>query len=330
MRLAVLVATLLVALLSVSPARAHAMRSVFVEVEEIEPGHASLHVRTSVPDPSLLVHAGEGCEVSLGDARTELDRAGTLACEGTLAGHAIDVRGLGPVLGEAVVWVRYADGSTFSHLSTQDSPSWTLPARASGWSVARQYVSLGVLHILGGYDHLLFLLLLVLTLRSPRAVLLAETCFTLSHSFSFTATALGWVRVAPAPAEACIALSLVLVALDVGRGQDDTQGDETARSRQSRRARSIAGLAFLFGLVHGLGFAGGLREIGLPEREVATALASFAAGVEVGQVAFLAVVLACVHFARRWTAWPKVELTGAYLGGAVSSFWVIERVLACF
>jgi hypothetical protein len=257
----------------------------------------------------------------------DLDRAGTLACDGTTAGHALAVRGLGPVLGEAVVWVRYADGSTFSHLVTQYSPSWTLPTRASAWSVAGQYVRLGIEHILGGYDHLLFLVLLVLTLRSPRAVLLAETCFTLSHSVSFTATALGWVHVAPAPAEACIALSLVLVALDVGRGPAATSREDAARSR---RARGIAGLAFLFGLVHGLGFAGGLREIGLPDRDVATALASFAAGVEIGQVAFLSAVLGCVHFARRSAAWPRVELAGAYLGGAVSSFWVIERVLGCF
>jgi hypothetical protein len=89
-------------------------------------------------------------------------------------------------------------------------------------------------------------------------------------------------------------------------------------------------LAFLFGLVHGLGFAGGLREIGLPERDVATALASFAAGVEMGQVAFLAAVLAIVHFARRMPSWPKVELVGAYAGGALSTFWIIERVKACF
>jgi hypothetical protein len=327
MRLAILVATLLVAVLTTGPASAHAMRSVFVEVEEIEPGHASLHLRTSVPDPSIDVVVGTGCAIVLGEASTGLDRAGTVECEGAMAGHSIGVRGLGPVLGEAVVFVRYADGSTFSHLLTQGAgaSSWTMPAHASVMSVARQYMQLGVLHILGGYDHLVFLLLLVLTLRSARAVLLAETCFTLSHSFSFTATALGWVHIAAAPAEACIALSLVLVALDVGRVPDGA--DDAARSRQQR---GVAGLAFLFGLVHGLGFAGGLREIGLPEREVATALASFAAGVEVGQVAFLSAVLACVHFARRWAVWPKVEVLGAYVGGAVSSFWVIERVLACF
>ena len=327
-RLLFVLAALWVALLSTLPAHAHAMRSVFLEIEELAPGHASVHLRTSVPDPGIFLAPEAGCTITaalglgsgpgIGEDRA-LDRTGTLACEGgALSGHALSLRGLGPILSEGVVWVRYADGSSFSHLLSRESPSWTLPARASAWSTARQYVGLGVLHILGGYDHLLFLLLLVLTLRSPRAVLLAESAFTLSHSISFTATALGWVRVSPLGAEACIAVSLFLVALDVQRG-------ETRRPS----ARAVAGLAFLFGLVHGLGFAGGLREIGLPERDVAAALVSFGAGVEVGQVAFLAVVLTVVHFARRLAAWPKVELCGAYAGGSVAAFWAIERVIAC-
>jgi HupE / UreJ protein len=320
---AVLFAALLALLLVVStPASAHGMRSVFVEIEEVSAGRAALHLRTSVADPSLEVALGSGCVLYLGGETTLLDRTGTVACEGGLAGHALTLRGLGPVSGEAVVWVRYADGASTSHLLTRDASTWTLPPRVSFWAVGKQYVELGVRHILGGYDHLLFLLLLVLTLKTPRSVLLAETCFTLSHSVSFTATALGWVRVAPAPAEACIALSLALVALDIGRSR---VGFGAAAS-----PRNVAGLAFLFGLVHGLGFAGGLREIGLPERDVATALASFAAGVEMGQVAFLAAVLAIVHFARRMPSWPKVELVGAYAGGALSTFWIIERVKACF
>jgi hypothetical protein len=307
-----------VALLAPAVAHAHAMRSAFVELDELEPGRASVHVRVSVTDPGLAVEVA-GCSlVAESDRDASLDRVGALTCEdGSLAGHEVALRGLGPLLSEGVVWARYTDGSTFSHLVSRDAPGWKLPVKGSAWLVARQYVALGVEHILTGYDHLLFLLLLVLTLKTPRAVLLAETAFTLSHSISFTATALGWVRVSPVAAEACIALSLVLVALDIER-----------RGARVPTRWTAAGLAFLFGLVHGLGFAGGLREIGLPERDVAAALVSFGAGVEIGQVAFLAVVLLVTHYAQRMRQWPRVALGGAYAGGTVASFWLIERVAA--
>jgi HupE / UreJ protein len=309
-RAAALLALILAALFAAPDARAHAMRSVMIEIDEIAPGNAAVHVRTSVPGAPVTT-AIAGCTLRLDEG--DLDRGGIATCDDSkLAGHTVSLEGLGPVLSEAVVWIRYSDGASFSHLLGPDDASWSLPSRGSAWAVARQYVGLGVAHILTGYDHLLFLLLLVLALRRPRAVLLAETAFTVSHSISFSATALGWVRVSPVFAEACIALSLVLVALDVGKP-----------------ARAGAGLAFLFGLVHGLGFAGGLREIGLPESDVGAALVSFGAGVEIGQVAFLALVLAVAHFGQRLRAWPKLELAGTYCGGAVASSWLVERVIAC-
>ncbi len=306
MRRAIVLFFVLVAIALPARASAHAMRSVLVEIEETGRGRASVHVKSSVPDAPIEV-AIDGCT---------LDAALATCADGSLAGHVVTVRGLGPVLSEAVVWTRAEDGATVSHLLTRADPSWTLPARASGFTraIARQYVSLGVAHILTGWDHLLFLVLLVLTLRAPRKVLVAETAFTASHTISYTATSLGWIHVSPAAAETCIALSLVLVALDVGRAE----------------AKSGAALAFAFGLVHGLGFAGGLAEIGLPDRDAGAALAGFAAGVELGQVAFLALVLLAVHFAARLRAWPRIAVAGAYASGAVSASWVIERALACF
>jgi hypothetical protein len=304
-----------VVLLLPGSARAHAMRSAFLEIDELEAGHAAMHLRVSVVAPDLTVEV-LGCSLELeSDRETSLDRVGALRCDdGSLSGHDVMLRGLGPVLSEGVVWVRYADGSTFSHLLSRDAPWWRLPTSGSPWLVARQYVSLGVEHILTGYDHLLFLLLLVLMLKKPRVVLLAETAFTVSHSISFAATALGWVRVSPVAAEACIALSLFLLALDIQRTgpRTPTRG-------------SVAGLALLFGLVHGLGFAGGLREIGLPERDIGAALVSFGVGVELGQVAFLALVLLATHYAQRSRHWPRLACLGAYAGGTVAAFWLIER-----
>lgn len=311
-------------LLVTATADAHGMRTAFVEIEELSPGNAAIHLRTSLPESGVSVQV-EGCALAA-DFRGERDQTGTLSCAGgTLAGHAVTVTGLGPILTEAAVWVRFADGNTASEIATRDAPRWSLPApdasSGSAVRVAREYVGLGIEHILTGYDHLLFLLLLVLALRDPKRVLLAETAFTLSHSISFTATALGWLRVSPVAAEACIALTLVVVALDV-------RDPRTAGPATSTWA--AAGLAFVFGLVHGLGFAGGLREIGLPEHDVASALIGFGAGVEVGQVAFLAGALTLVHFAKRSRHWPPMALGGAYAGGAVASFWLLTRVLVCF
>jgi hydrogenase/urease accessory protein HupE len=300
------------------PASAHGMRTAYLEIVEVPGGRATVHLRASAPDPSLGVDVEAGCSLDgAGDSRSLYDRAWLLDCPGGITGHALSIHGLGPIVSEVVVWTSFADGTRSSRIVKPDDARFELRSGASGWSVVREYVRLGVVHILTGYDHLLFLLLLVLLLRRVRSVLLAETAFTLSHSLSFSATALGWIHVSSTAAEACIALSLVLLAADVKvRG---------APARAWRGAR----MAFVFGLVHGLGFAGGLREIGLPERAVAPALVSFGAGVELGQVAFLAVVLGALHLVRHASALPRIKLAAVYAAGSLSAFWLLERAAVC-
>jgi hypothetical protein len=292
----------------------HGLRSTYLEILETRPGIAFAHLNLQVPDPALSWELS-GCQAeAVGES--SLSRAWRVECPGPLAGRTLTVRGLGTEVSEAVVDVSEADGQQVSRLLRQDSPQLEIPTGQDGPSVAYQYLKLGIWHIATGADHLTFLLLLVLVVRRPRAVLLAESAFTLSHSLSFSATALGWLQVPSAPAEACIALSLVLLALDVGR-----QGWGIWRG---------AGLALAFGLVHGLGFAGGLREIGIPEHAVAPALVAFGLGVEVGQVAFLAVALAGISLLSRLRRWPQLSTATAYLAAGMSSYWLIQRVVACF
>jgi hypothetical protein len=295
------VAWLIVALvLAPAAALAHGMRTAYVEISELSPGQATVFVRASVPEPSLKV-AVAGCTLD----------GSALRCDGPLLGRALTVEGLGPILSEAVVDVALADGTRRTHLVRPDEPALDIASE----SVALQYVRLGVKHIATGADHLLFLLLLVLVLKRPRAVILAESAFTLSHSLSFTATALGWIHVSATAAEACIALSLVLVALDIDQPVSAAAGALTA---------------LVFGFVHGLGFAGGLREIGLPDHDVAFALLGFGAGVELGQIAFLAIVLFAVHWLSHARPWPKLALAIGYASGALASFWLIQRLVACW
>lgn len=327
---------------SPSVARAHGMRSAYLEIVERAPGQglaiwkqpAAGHDATPRIDgctlAAALVHDGEGA----GERRTlpsYVERF-ELQCQGPLAGKAVRVDGLGPTVDEAVVRVRLADGRAVSHLLVARASSWTIPAReerATVLSTLTRYVALGAEHIATGWDHLLFVLGVVLASRTRRALALAITAFTLAHSVTLTLTSLSIVRVASAPAEAAIALSLVFLALElpIAPPNDDA-------ARQPRIARALAHpalAAFVFGLVHGLGFAGGLREAGLPEGHVATALVSFNIGVELGQLAFVALVLLASAAARPWLRSSRFPRTAAiYAIGTLGAAALLARGAAVF
>jgi hypothetical protein len=290
------------------PSFAHGMTSAYLEIQEQAPGRALVRFVVPTKAPDVMPRFPESCRAE------PKDGALLLACDGPLAGRTIGVDGLGGRVTEAVVWASLSDGTTASRILSTGDPAWKIPARRSAAEIARAYVRLGAEHVLSGADHLLFLLLLVITLRRPRAVLLAETAFTLSHSVTFSVTALGFLTVSPLAAEACIALSLVLVALDVGRARTS--------------ALAGAAMALAFGLVHGLGFAGGLREIGIPDRGAAHALLGFGLGVEIAQVAFVIAALVAVRLLARTRALARVEVALAYAAGGLASFWLVERVVA--
>jgi hypothetical protein len=326
-QMASLLLAALVSSLLPSPAQAHGMRSAYLEIVEHDPGRALLRFKRTVPAPAVRPVLPADCTLVAYDNRApsgdETAAAYVATCPYPLAGHEVGVDGLGPLLTEAVVYAELAGGAAPSaYLLTPSSARARLAdSGPAALAVGRRYVALGVVHIATGADHLLFLLLLVLTLRRPRAVLLAETAFTLSHSLAFSATALGWIAVAPAAAETCIALSIVLVALDVER-----------RGAPALTTGQGALLAFVFGLVHGLGFAGGLREIGVPDVHAAWALVGFGAGVELAQLAFVLLLLAAWRAVTRLRprAVPQLRVAVAYGAGAVASFWLLERALVLF
>jgi hypothetical protein len=308
-------ATALAVLLAPAAAHAHGMRTAFLEITETVPGRAVASLRLPVATDTVSLVPPASCRATTLPSESERVRAWALECDAPLAGATFGVQGLGPAVSEAIVRAELAGGTRATHVLAGSTPAWTLPVARSAAAVFREYAALGVGHIATGADHLLFLLLLVLALRRWRAVLLAESAFTTSHALSFSATALGWVRVSATAAEACIAVSLVLVALDVAKGH------------AAPRPHATAAMAFVFGLAHGLGFAGGLREIGLPERDVASALAGFAAGIEAGQVVFVLVALAGVALAARAHALVHAARIAAYGAGGVASFWFLQRVV---
>ncbi|MBL8606490.1 MAG: HupE/UreJ family protein [Myxococcales bacterium] len=296
----------LVAMAAAAPAWGHAMRTAYVDVVERGDGRVAVKVTSGATYGDLRLVMPEGCTAP---ARG----AATWTCDRPLAGRALRVDGLGGVTSDAVVSVTFADGASASQLLRPGSSSWTVPDRPSATEALGRYARAGFFHVLAGLDHLLFLVALVALLRRFRSVLLAETAFTVSHSVAFAATALGVVHVPQAAAEAAIALSLVLVALGVGK----------ERVRPARGA--IA--AFVFGAVHGLGFAGGLTELGVPRGAVAPAIAGFAVGVEVAQVAFLLVCFALFALASRVAMARRLATVTAYVVGVTGFFWLVERVL---
>lgn len=340
LRLAV-TAAVAVAVAAAGPAHGHGMRTASLEI--LDSGGAATLVtwKTTIPDstvrpvfaPSCVVASPPAGASAAGDDQASFasaplpathERTFALHCAGGLLGGWLAVEGLGPVLTEAIIRVVRPDGSVLSHVLTASAPRWELPGTNARLDVARQYLRLGVQHILGGADHLLFLLALVLYVRHLRSVLWTETAFTLSHSLSFSATALGWIHVSAAAAEACIALSLVLVALEIGA---TTQAQRRAHAPVQRRAGAQGpAIALVFGLVHGLGFAGALGEIGIPDREVAAALVAFGVGVEVGQLAFLLVVFPAVAVSSRLGQFPRLAVAGSYAVGVTGCYWFFQRL----
>jgi hydrogenase/urease accessory protein HupE len=238
---------------------------------------------------------------------------------GALAGEQVRIIGLENTVTDALLRVEFRDGRSWVQRLTPASPQATIPVAPSNSGVAATYLWLGIEHILLGYDHLLFVLGLILIAANMRQLLMAITAFTSAHSITLASAALGFVHIPPKPVEAAIALSIAFVAVEIVHAREGNVG---------LAARAPWLVAFAFGLLHGFGFAGALSEIGMPAGYIPTALLFFNIGVEAGQLLFVAAVMALaglVRFGRptlpRWA--PRVP---AYVIGSVAMFWVIQRI----
>jgi hydrogenase/urease accessory protein HupE len=224
---------------------------------------------------------------------------------------------------DIIVRVARADGSEQLGRVLQGSPGFTVTASPGRWEVAQTYTLLGIEHILNGIDHLLFVLALVILVKGKRRLLWTVTAFTIAHSITLALATLGVIDVPGPPVEAVIALSIVFVA-----GEIVAQ----ARGREGLAAKQPWAVAFSFGLLHGLGFAGALAEVGLPANAIPLALLFFNIGVEIGQLLFIAGVLALSALVRRLTAGrfhtATAAIVPAYGIGGIASYWVIDRVAA--
>ena len=195
------------------------------------------------------------------------------------------------------------------------------PGGGSGLALASTYLSLGAEHILLGIDHLLFVLGLLLLVRGFGPVVKTITAFTVAHSVTLGASVFGYIPIHRAPIEAAIALSIVLLAREI------VVADRGPAHLTHRKPWLVA---FVFGLLHGLGFAGALGDIGLPESAIPSALLFFNLGVEVGQLAFVLVLLALHRLMQRTRPMrlPKLQPVSGYALGALATLWFFDRLPA--
>lgn len=306
---------------------AHEMRPAYLQLHQTGAGTYDVFWKVpAVSDSlrlSLYVQLPDACS-NLAPPRASFANGAyteqwSVNCPGGLSGSTIRIDGLNATLTDVLVRVERLDGSAQVTRLASSSPSFIVEAAPHRLEVVRTYLLLGIEHILTGVDHLLFVSGLLLLVTGFRRLLLTVSAFTLSHTVTLTLATLGFVHVPPAPVEAVIALSILFVAYEVLRKK------ETPEGLAQRKPWLVA---FSFGLLHGLGFAGGLSAAGLPSAHIPLALGFFSAGVEVGHFSFVAIALLLLATLRRWTikfptwSWRLPP----YAIGAVAAYWLIVRL----
>jgi len=245
-----------------------------------------------------------------------------VVCEGGLLEKTLSIDGLKSTNTDVLLRLEFIDGTSQSVLLTPTKESFTIPAKPGSWQIIATYTWLGITHILTGVDHLLFVFALMLIVNGKRRLLWTITAFTLAHSLTLAGATLGFVNVPQAPVEAVIALSILFLAVEIVHGK---------QGRKGAAARWPWMVAFVFGLLHGFGFAGALAEVGLPQTAIPLALVFFNVGVELGQILFVATVLSLgylLHKLKQRKLLDWSETVAIYSIGGLSSFWLFERISA--
>ena len=291
-------------------ARAHEMSMAELEMRETAPGQFVWQWAAGERPAERYLKPvwPEGCQAE----------ANLLRCaSGGLKGE-LSVDGVGQKFSAAIVKITWLDGQLRAYTLTGGQPTVRLYGTADDQrgmgEVTSAYIVLGIRHILTGMDHLLFVIGLLFLVGFHKRLVVTITAFTVAHSLTLGSSALGWLTLRSAPVEASIALSIMLVA------------GEALRDRETLARRLPALVAFLFGLVHGLGFAGALKAIGLPEQHFLLALLTFNVGVEIGQLLIVAAAWLVYRTLRQFPVMPQARLASLYAIGTMAAYWSATRI----
>jgi hydrogenase/urease accessory protein HupE len=315
---------LVLVLLTAGPGAAHESRPGYLELREVSAGrYQVLWKQPAVGDLVLRLRPvfPESCTLTSADRQLlpgAMTTRLTLSCADGLAGKSIRFAGLEDTITSVLVRVQHHDGSEETHLVHPTAPFVTIRGTAGWTERARSYLQLGVEHIMLGADHLLFVLGLLLIIKDRWMLVKTVTAFTAAHSITLAVATLGYASVPGPPLNAAIALSILFLGPEVVRSW---------RGQTSLTIRRPWVVAFAFGILHGFGFASGLTAAGLPRGEIPLALLLFNVGVEIGQLAFVCLVLLLERSFRqleiRWP--PAVAHAPGYLVGSLGAFWTIQR-----
>lgn len=326
-RLWLVVAALMAALASAAPAQADELRPGYLELTQRDATHWRMIWKAPVLG-GLATRAQPALPpfCTLGKPAARLEGAAVVAefavtCSRDLSGETVQLKGMEAGFTDALVRIAPLGRPVQAARLTQQQTSVIVATVPDTWAVARSYLVLGVEHILAGYDHLLFVIALVLLLGRVWTVVRAATAFTIAHSLTLAGTTLGLFGLPQAPVEALIALSIIFLAVEIIKQREGVP-------RLSERISWA--VAFVFGLLHGFGFAGALREIGLPQTDVPMALLTFNLGVEAGQLVVISACLLVISALRRFApaALRPATVVATYAIGVTASFWFIDRLIA--
>ena len=313
------------------PAHAHTSLPGYLALQETSPGAFDLVWKVPTaegPPPAIYPAFPPACTIAkplvAEQAPGAIIERGSLQCGASgLDGAAIAISGLNVTILDVLVRITFADGSSVQHMLKPLETSFVVHKDGKNRVDAWGYFTLGVGHILYGVDHLLFVLGLLLIVPGLASLLRTITAFTVAHTITLGLAVFGVVHVSPTPVEAVIALSIVFLAVELAQHH---------RGKEGLTYRQPWIVAFAFGLLHGFGFAGTLSKLGIPAGDIPQSLLFFNAGVEAGQLAFVAVFLTFVYSLRsleiRWPAWT--QRVPAYAMGSVASFWFLQRCAIIF
>lgn len=316
-------------LLASAAAQAHRFAPSLLKVNQIGPGQYNFVWKTPAQATSqvpLRPSWPASCEVTR-SSPAQMEGTGKVSsfqldCDGLgedgLVGETLGVEGLGPNQASAMVMVSLLDGRQYQQVLNAEQPAFVIPAESSAGEVMTDYIALGAEHIWGGIDHLLFVFGLLLLVGGGTRLLWTITAFTVGHSITLSLVTLGYFDYPVALVEFTIALSIFVLAVEL-----------TRRERNDLLWRHPWWLAGGFGLLHGMGFAGALAETGLPQDNVPLALLFFNIGIELGQIAFILLILVLWWLLRRpLTPWQdQLRWVPVYVLGSLSALWCIERGL---
>ena len=315
--------------LSTLVVQADEIRPAYLEVKESQSKQYNFLLKLPIKGNKqlpIVLEMPKHCTTSIAPRSYRVDGAvlkqWSMTCQEGMHGETLAFEGIAETNTDVLVRLEFLNAQSQSVLLTPAKTSYQIPKEASSLQVVKTYTWLGITHILLGFDHLLFVFALLLIVKSMRRLLWTITAFTLAHSITMAGATLGFIHMPQQPVEAMIALSILFLAMEIIH---EKQGKVGLTSRYPWL------IAFIFGLLHGFGFAGALAEIGLPQQAITLALIFFNIGVELGQLMFVATVVLialALQRLRHPDILQKVETVVVYGIGTLSSFWVFERLSA--